>query len=48
MTLDHLPRNGKGYRAGSEEIERELHRLWAWLVDLHKAGRPRVATPPAR
>ena len=48
MTLDHLPRNGRGYRAGSEEIERELHRLWAWLVDLHKAGRPRVATPPGR
>jgi len=48
MRLDHLPRNGKGYRAGSEEIEAELHRLWAWLVDLHKAGRPRFATPPGR
>jgi 1-acyl-sn-glycerol-3-phosphate acyltransferase len=48
MRLDHLPRNGKGYRAGSEEIEAELQRLWAWLVDLHEAGRPRVATPPGR
>jgi 1-acyl-sn-glycerol-3-phosphate acyltransferase len=48
MTFENLPRNGKGYRAASEEIEQELHRLWAWLVDLHKAGRPRVATPPGR
>jgi 1-acyl-sn-glycerol-3-phosphate acyltransferase len=48
MTFEDLPRNGKGYRAASDEIERELHRLWAWLVDLHKAGRPRVATPPGR
>jgi 1-acyl-sn-glycerol-3-phosphate acyltransferase len=48
MTFEGLPRNGKGYRAASAEIEQELHRLWAWLVDLHKAGRPRVATPPGR
>ena len=48
MTFEDLPRNGKGYRAASEEIERELHKLWVWLVDLHKAGRPRVATPPGR
>ena len=48
MTFESLPRNGKGYRAASEEIEAELHKLWSWLVDLHKAGRPRVATPPGR
>jgi 1-acyl-sn-glycerol-3-phosphate acyltransferase len=48
MRFDDLPRNGKGYRAASEEIEAELHKLWTWLVDLHKAGRPRVATPPRR
>jgi 1-acyl-sn-glycerol-3-phosphate acyltransferase len=48
MTFDDLPRNGKGYRAASGEIEAELHRLWSWLVDLHRAGRPRVATPPGR
>jgi 1-acyl-sn-glycerol-3-phosphate acyltransferase len=48
MTFEDLPRNGKGYRAASEEIEAELHKLWSWLVDLHKAGRPRVATPPGR
>jgi 1-acyl-sn-glycerol-3-phosphate acyltransferase len=48
MTFNDLPRNGKGYRAASGEIEAELHRLWSWLVDLHRAGRPRVATPPGR
>jgi hypothetical protein len=47
MRFDGLPRNGKGYRAASAEIERELHRQWAWLRDLHEAGRPAVATPPA-
>ena len=26
----------------------ELHRLWAWLRDLHEAGRPRFAVPPTR
>jgi 1-acyl-sn-glycerol-3-phosphate acyltransferase len=48
MMFNDLPRNGKGYRAASGEIEAELHRLWSWLVDLHRAGRPRVATPPGR
>ena len=48
MRFDGLPRGGKGYRAASEQIESELHRLWAWLRDLHEAGRPRVAVPPSR
>jgi 1-acyl-sn-glycerol-3-phosphate acyltransferase len=48
MRFDHLPRNGRGYRAASVEIEHELHRLWSWLRDLHELGRPAVATPPAR
>ncbi len=47
MRFDGLPRNGKGYREASAEIEHELHRLWGWLVELHGAGRPRAATPPA-
>jgi 1-acyl-sn-glycerol-3-phosphate acyltransferase len=47
MRFEGLPRNGKGYRAASTEIERELHRQWSWLRDLHEAGRPAVATPPA-
>lgn len=47
MRFDDLPRNGKGYREASAEIERELRRLWDWLVDLHAQGRPRSAVPPA-
>jgi 1-acyl-sn-glycerol-3-phosphate acyltransferase len=48
MRFDGLPRGGKGYREASELIEAELNRLWVWLRDLHEAGRPRVAVPPAR
>jgi 1-acyl-sn-glycerol-3-phosphate acyltransferase len=48
MRFEGLPRGGKGYRGASEQIEAELHRLWAWLRDLHEAGRPRVAEPPRR
>jgi 1-acyl-sn-glycerol-3-phosphate acyltransferase len=48
MRFDGLPRGGRGYRAASEEIEKELNRLWGWLRDLHEAGRPRVAVPPTR
>jgi 1-acyl-sn-glycerol-3-phosphate acyltransferase len=47
FTLDGLPRGGKGYREGSEEIQRRLRLLWDWLVELHALGRPRHATPPA-
>jgi 1-acyl-sn-glycerol-3-phosphate acyltransferase len=48
MRFDDLPRNGRGYREASAEIEREIYRLWAWLRDLHELGRPRVAVPPLR
>ncbi|HEY1369721.1 MAG TPA: lysophospholipid acyltransferase family protein [Gaiellaceae bacterium] len=47
MRFDGLPRGGRGYREASAEIERELHRLWHWLVDVHELGRPALATPPA-
>jgi 1-acyl-sn-glycerol-3-phosphate acyltransferase len=47
MDLTHHPRNAKGYRAASEEIQHELRRLWDFLVLTHEQGRPRVATPPA-
>jgi len=48
MRFDGLPRGGKGYREASAQIEAELYRLWAWLRDLHEAGRPRAAVPPTR
>ena len=47
MRFEDLPRNGRGYREASAEIERELHRLWAWLKGIHELGRPAVATPPS-
>ena len=48
MRFDGLPKGSRGYREASTEIEAELHRLWAWLRDLHAAGlpRPEVAVPP--
>jgi 1-acyl-sn-glycerol-3-phosphate acyltransferase len=47
MRFDGLPRNGRGYREASSEVERELRRLWEWLVQVHAEGRPRRATPPS-
>jgi 1-acyl-sn-glycerol-3-phosphate acyltransferase len=44
--VSHHPRNSKGYRAASEEIQREIRRLWEFLVATHELGRPRVAIPP--
>jgi 1-acyl-sn-glycerol-3-phosphate acyltransferase len=46
MRFDGLPKNGKGYREASAEIEREIHRLWRWLAEIHEAGRPRVVELP--
>ena len=44
--FEGLPRNAKGYREASREIERELHKLFDFLADLHALGRPAVAVPP--
>ncbi len=46
MRFDGLPRNGRGYREASAEIERELRRLWEFLVDAHRLGRPAGLVPP--
>jgi 1-acyl-sn-glycerol-3-phosphate acyltransferase len=48
MSFDGLPKTGRGYREASAEIEREVRRLWEWLVELHERGRPRDAVPPGR
>jgi len=45
MSFDGLPRSGKGYREASALIQEEIHRLWQFLVEMHKLGRP-AATPP--
>jgi 1-acyl-sn-glycerol-3-phosphate acyltransferase len=47
LRFDGLPRNARGYREGSDEIQRELHRLWSFLVAMHELGRPATAVPPA-
>jgi 1-acyl-sn-glycerol-3-phosphate acyltransferase len=48
ISFDGVPRGAKGYREASAEIEREIHRLWSWLRDLHDVGGPRPlhAVPP--
>ena len=45
MTFEGL-RAGQGLKEASLEVERKLHELWQWLVELHALGRPRDATPP--
>jgi 1-acyl-sn-glycerol-3-phosphate acyltransferase len=46
VRFDGLPRGGRGYREATAEIERRIHRLWAFLRDVHRLGRP-AAVPPA-
>jgi 1-acyl-sn-glycerol-3-phosphate acyltransferase len=45
--VSHHPRNSRGYRAASEEIQGEIRKLFDFLVLTMDAGRPRVAIPPA-
>jgi 1-acyl-sn-glycerol-3-phosphate acyltransferase len=46
LDLSTHPRNSRGYRAASEDIQRELRRQWEFLVLTHELGRPRLAVPP--
>jgi 1-acyl-sn-glycerol-3-phosphate acyltransferase len=46
LDLSSHARNSKGYRDGSAEIQRELRRLFDFLVRTHELGRPRIAIPP--
>ena len=46
MRFDGLPTGGRGYREASAELQAEIRRLWEWLVEQHKLGRPRGAVPP--
>ena len=45
MILDGLPKGGRGYKEASVLVQDEIRRLWDWLVDLHRLGRPE-GTPP--
>jgi 1-acyl-sn-glycerol-3-phosphate acyltransferase len=46
LDVSQHPKNSQGYRAASEEIQRELRGLWEFLVAAHEHGRPHVAIPP--
>lgn len=48
LRFDGLPRSGKGYKEASLELEREIRRLWEWLVEMHELGRPAGLPPAAR
>ena len=41
-----LPRNGRGYKEATAEIETRIHGLFDWLAGVHKQGRPKGLTPP--
>jgi 1-acyl-sn-glycerol-3-phosphate acyltransferase len=47
MTFDGLPPGGRGYKEASAQLQAEIRRLWEWLVEMHRLGRPRHALPPA-
>jgi 1-acyl-sn-glycerol-3-phosphate acyltransferase len=48
LELDGLPKGGRGYKEASRLLEMEIRRLWEFLVDMHRLGRPERATPPSR
>lgn len=45
LALDGLPKGGRGYKEASVEIQREIRRLWDWLVTQHEHGRPSGVPP---
>jgi 1-acyl-sn-glycerol-3-phosphate acyltransferase len=47
MRFDEYPRNGRGYKQATAEIQAEILRLWQFLVEMHELGRP-DAVPPRR
>ncbi|HWJ44269.1 MAG TPA: lysophospholipid acyltransferase family protein [Gaiellaceae bacterium] len=47
LDVSGYARNSRGYREAAEEIQREIRRLWEFVVTTQAQGRPRVATPPA-
>ena len=46
VRFEGLPKGAKGYREASAEIERRIHTLHGWLVEMHALGRPHQGTPP--
>ncbi|MDH4176825.1 MAG: 1-acyl-sn-glycerol-3-phosphate acyltransferase, partial [Thermoleophilia bacterium] len=46
IRFEGVSRGGRGYREASVVVQDEIRRLWEWLVEVHRLGRPRGATPP--
>jgi 1-acyl-sn-glycerol-3-phosphate acyltransferase len=47
MRFSEYPRNSKGYRKATEEIQTEIRRLWEFLKRMERAGWP-DGVPPRR
>jgi 1-acyl-sn-glycerol-3-phosphate acyltransferase len=46
VRFDGIPKNGRGYKEATAEIERRLNVLFDWLADVHAQGRPPGLEPP--
>jgi 1-acyl-sn-glycerol-3-phosphate acyltransferase len=46
MDFAGLPKNGRGYKDATAEIQSRIHGLFDWLADVHVRGRPPGLTPP--
>ncbi len=46
MDFGGLPKNGRGYKEATAEIEARIRGLFDWLADVHARGRPQGLTPP--
>jgi 1-acyl-sn-glycerol-3-phosphate acyltransferase len=46
LDFSGLPKNSRGYREATAEIEATINRLFDWLADVHSRDRPRGLTPP--
>ncbi|HEY8647651.1 MAG TPA: lysophospholipid acyltransferase family protein [Gaiellaceae bacterium] len=46
VRFDELPKNGRGYKEATVEIERRINVLFDWLADVHNQGRPKALVPP--
>jgi 1-acyl-sn-glycerol-3-phosphate acyltransferase len=45
MRFDGLPKGGRGYKEASLHVQAEIRRLFDWLVDAHRLGRPDGVPP---
>jgi 1-acyl-sn-glycerol-3-phosphate acyltransferase len=46
LRFDDLPKNGRGYKEATVEIERRINVLFDWLAEVHAKGRPKGLVPP--